>query len=100
MTPHLTWTGGGEAAIIELDGDRVRLHSTASAAPGARLDGALLSTGTAIRLKVARCRLRPPQGPGAEAPGARLFEIEGRLLDATREVRAELARLVGGERPN
>ncbi|AUX21809.1 hypothetical protein SOCEGT47_022980 [Sorangium cellulosum] len=100
MTPHLAWTGGGQAALVELDGDRVRLRSTASAAPGARVDGALLSTGTAIRLKVARCRLRGPHAPDAAAPAERIFELEGRLIDATREVRAELARLLDGDRPD
>ncbi|WP_437329266.1 hypothetical protein [Sorangium sp. So ce381] len=98
MTSHLTWSKGGEAELVELDGDRVRLHSTASSAPGARVEGSLRATGTAIRVKVARCRLRTPTEPNGAAPGERTYELEGRLIDATREVRAELARLAGGER--
>ncbi|WP_437736700.1 hypothetical protein [Sorangium sp. So ce1335] len=99
MTPHLTWSRGGEAELVELDGDRARLRSTASAAPGARVEGSLRSSGTAIRVKVARCRLIPP-APGEPAPAERVYELEGRLIDATREVRAELAQLVAGERPS
>ncbi|WP_437727403.1 hypothetical protein [Sorangium sp. So ce861] len=102
MTWHLTWSRGGEAELVEIDGDRVRLRSTASSAPGARVEGALRSTGTAIRLKVARCRLRAPHEPTEPAPAERIYDLEGRLIDATREVRAELARLLAdapGERP-
>ncbi len=99
MTSHLTWSRGGEAELVEIDGDRVRLRSTASSAPGARVEGSLRSTGTAIRLKVARCRLRSPHEPSDPAPAERIYELEGRLIDATRDVRAELAQLVGGERP-
>ncbi|AGP35776.1 hypothetical protein BE04_33440 [Sorangium cellulosum] len=100
MSWHLTWSRGGEAELVEIDGDRVRLRSTASSAPGARVEGALRSTGTAIRLKVARCRLRAHHEPTEQAPAERIYELEGRLIDATREVRAELAQLVGSERPD
>ncbi|AUX41498.1 hypothetical protein SOCE26_029120 [Sorangium cellulosum] len=101
MTAHLTWTKGGEAELVEIDGDRVRLRSTTSSAPGARVEGALRSTGTAIRLKVARCRrCDGPSAPSEATPAERIYEVEGRLIDATREVRAELARLVDGERPH
>jgi hypothetical protein len=88
---HLAWSKGGEAELAAIDGDRVRLRSTASSAPGSRIEGALRKTGTAIRIKVARCRLRDESGP---TPAERTYEIEGRLLDATREVRAELVQLV------
>jgi hypothetical protein len=91
---HLAWSKGGEAELAALDGDRVRLRSTASSAPGARIEGALRATGTAIRVKVARCRLREE---GEHPGGERIYEIEGRLIDATRGVRAELTRLVSGE---
>ena len=100
MTAHLTWSKGGEAELVEIDGDRVRLRSTTSSAPGARVEGSLRSTGTAIRLKVARCRLLGQQGADAPTPAERIYELEGRLIDATREVRAELARLVDTERPS
>jgi hypothetical protein len=81
--PHVAWSKGGEADLTALEGERVRLRSTVSSAPGSRIEGTL-GTGTLIRVKVARCR----QDAGA-------FEIEGRLLDATRSVRGELAALLG-----
>lgn len=80
---HVAWSKGGEAEIVAIDGDRLRVRSTTPSAPGSRIEGALAPTGKPIRLKVARCR--------REEGG---FEIDGRLLDATREVRAEMAALV------
>ena len=57
-----------------------------SAAPGTPLEGALrAASGKAFRVKVARCR-RDGEG----------FVIEGRLVDASRELRAELSGLVPG----
>jgi hypothetical protein len=81
---HLTWSKGGEADVTALDGDRVSVLSTIPSAPGSRPDGALAS-GAAVRIKVARCR---KQEGG--------FLIEGRLIDVTRETRAELQRLLEG----
>lgn len=83
---HLAWTRGGEADLLEIEGERVKLRSTASAAPGTPLEGALCAgSGKAFRVKVGRCR--------REAEGG--FLIEGRLVDANRELRAELGALVG-----
>jgi hypothetical protein len=79
--PHLRWTRGGEGSVTVLDGDRISVHSTTPSAPGSRPDGTL-PNGTLLRIKVARCRR---QGEG--------FLIEGRLIDATRDTRAELQRL-------
>ena len=76
--------GGGEAEVTALDGDRVTLLSTTPSAPGSR-PGGKLTSGTPLRMKVARCRRE----------GER-FLIEGRLLDATRETRAEIQGLLGG----
>jgi hypothetical protein len=82
---HVAWAKGGAAEIVAIEADRVRLRSTIPSAPGSRLEGALAATGKPIRLKVARCR-REEAGD---------FEIDGRLIDATREVRAEILGLVG-----
>jgi hypothetical protein len=79
---HVRWSTGGEAEVTALDGDRISVLSTIASAPGSRPQGTVAS-GAALRLKVARCRRQ----------GER-FLIDGRLLDATRETRAELARLV------
>ena len=81
-SPHLTWLRGGEADVSSLDGDRITVLSTTPSAPGSRPEGAL-SSGAGVRIKVARCRRAEPR-----------FLIEGRLLDATRETRAEIQRLL------
>jgi hypothetical protein len=92
MTPHVRWnlrtgasplgTKPGEATIVALDDDRITLRSTIPSAPGSRPEGELES-GAKVRVKVASCRR------DGEA-----FLIEGRLLDATRERRAEMQRLL------
>ncbi len=80
---HLTWSKGGEADVVALDGDRINVLSTIPSAPGSRPEGALAASGSAVRIKVARCRREGDR-----------FLIEGRLIDATRDLRAELARLL------
>lgn len=85
---HVAWVRGGEADLLEIDGERVRLRSTSAAAPGQPLEGALLGgSGKAVRVKVTRCR-RAEDGEG--------FVIEGRLVEAGRELRGELQALLGG----
>jgi hypothetical protein len=79
---HLRWIRGGEAEVQSLDADRITVLSTTPSAPGSRPEG-LLESGAAVRIKVARCRRTEER-----------FLIEGRLLDATRETRAEIQRLV------
>jgi hypothetical protein len=81
---HVRWARGGEADVTSLDGDRIALSSTTASAPGSRPEGEL-SAGGAVRVKVARCRREGDR-----------FLIEGRLLDATRDVRAAIARLCAG----
>jgi hypothetical protein len=80
-TPHVRWIRGGEASVAAFDGDRISVLSTTPSAPGSRPEGTLPS-GAPLRLKVARCR-RQEDG----------FLIEGRVLDATRETRAEVQAL-------
>ncbi len=91
--PHLTWTRGGEAEVQSLDGDRITVLSTTPSAPGSRPEGALAS-GAGVRVKVARCR----RHDGSHLPEPR-FLIEGRLLDATRETRAEIQHLLDPPAP-
>jgi SOS-response transcriptional repressor LexA len=64
--------------LLAVDGDRVQLHSPQAAAPGSRLV-ARSSGGYEVRVKVFRCIRDGDQ-----------FEISGRLIDATRELRARL----------
>jgi hypothetical protein len=84
----IRWSKGGQASILKADDDRVVVRSTVASAPGSRIEGALPS-GSAVRLKVARCR--------AEGEA---FVIEGKLLDATRAVRDEVAGLAAGDGAN
>ncbi|MEZ4297518.1 MAG: hypothetical protein R3B70_21330 [Polyangiaceae bacterium] len=79
------WSKGGGATVIEAQDDKVAVLSTIPSAPGSRLEGALPS-GLGVRIKVARCR--------AEGGG---FRIEGKLLDATRATRDEVAGLVAAD---
>ncbi|AKT41904.1 hypothetical protein [Chondromyces crocatus] len=82
---QVNWTRGGEADLIKVDDDLVSVRSTRAAAPGTPLDGALtVGSQKPIRLKVARCK--------REESGS-TFVIEGRLIDANREMRTELAGL-------
>ena len=83
----IRWTKGGEADVVAADDDRVTVRSTIPSAPGSRIEGALPSGG-AIRIKVARCK----------ADDGR-FRIEGKMLDATRAARDEVAALVPPREP-
>ena len=78
----IVWSKGGEAAVIEAKDDLVSVRSTIPSAPGSRIEGRVPS-GSGVRIKVARCK----------ADGSR-FRIEGKLLDATRAIRDEVAGLV------
>lgn len=78
----IRWSKGGEATVAACDGDRINVLSTTPSAPGSRPDGTL-ENGAPVRLKVARCKKQDDR-----------FLIEGRLLDVTRETRAELVKLV------
>lgn len=79
---ELAWRGGGAGRVASLSGDAVVLVSEKPFAPGARPIGAIAS-GREIRVKVHRCRKIDDA-----------FQIEGRLIDATRALTEELARLL------
>ena len=85
---HLRWDRGGEADLSALDGERAQLRSTIPSAPGSRLEGSL-ADGKRLRLKVHGCKRLSDDPPS--------FELSGRLLDATRELRATLAALLASE---
>jgi len=83
---HVRWTREGEGRFVSLRQDAVVLRSTASSPPGSRIEGLLEGQPPArVRVKVHSSK-RQAEGD---------FVIEGRLLDATREVRARLERLIG-----
>jgi hypothetical protein len=81
---HLRWAKGGEARVVALAADAIVLRSTVPSPPGSRVEGSLEGEprGT-VRVKVHASKLQP-EGD---------FVIEGRLLDATRELRDRLGGL-------
>jgi hypothetical protein len=80
--PHVRWAKGGEARVATVAVDAIVLRSTVPSPPGSRIEGLLEGEPPAtVRVKVHASK-RQPAGD---------FLIEGRLLDATREVRARLA---------
>jgi hypothetical protein len=79
--PHVRWAKGGEARVASTAADAIVLRSTVPAPPGSRIEGRLEGEPPAtVRVKVHASK-RQPDGD---------FVLEGRLLDATREVRARL----------
>ena len=84
----IAWDRAGEAAFVPLNDDLVALLSSRAAAPGSRVDGAVLPH-LKIRVKVYRCKRK-----GVEEPPR--FLIEGRLLEANRAQRDELLRIANG----
>ncbi len=79
---HILWKKGGSGDVAASADDLTTVRSTIPSAPGSRIEGELAEGGAPVRLKVHRCR------KDGEA-----FVIEGRLLDATRELRTALAAL-------
>jgi hypothetical protein len=93
MTPSVAWSGGGRAQISAIDGERLELTSTRAFAPGSRPEGTLEAIGEAgtsrrIWVKV--------HGSRRQDDGSYL--VRGRLLNATRELRDLLKKIV--PRPN
>jgi hypothetical protein len=80
---RLVWEGGGDGLVIELRSDAVVVRSSKPFAPGSRPSGRLVRSGSEVRMKTHRCR----RVDGADGL---VFTLDGRLLDTTREVRAEL----------
>ena len=81
---HLTWSKGGHAEVVRVEGDAIVLRSTTSAPPGARLEAKLASDPPApVKIK--------SYGTHREEDGS--FTLKGRLIDATRELREKLGQL-------
>lgn len=83
------WEGGGEAELTSLVEDAAVLRSTKPFAPGSR-PLATLANGAAIRLKTHRSKRE-------EGPDGKLFTIDGRVLDLTRELRTFFLTALAGE---
>ncbi|MBW2453451.1 MAG: hypothetical protein JRI68_03025 [Deltaproteobacteria bacterium] len=71
----LELSGGVQAELSAMDGERVTLKSPQASAPGSRLEGTALD-GRRLHIKVHRC-VRTGDA----------FEIRGRLFDLKRDLR-------------
>lgn len=89
MSLWLRWSDGGEAEVVETDGERLVVMSTRAAAPGQPL-GAIsgLQSTSRVRIKVQGC-CRQPDGR---------FRIHGRWLDLTRSTREEIVARLGSSK--
>lgn len=83
--PHLTWTKGGDASFVSLQGEAVVVRSSTPAPPGARLEGTL-TTALPRPVKI--------KSHGSKREDDGQFVIRGRLVDATRETREAIAALL------
>jgi hypothetical protein len=103
MNAHVRWKDRGEASFVSLAKDAVVLRSTVSSPPGSRIEGTLGGdgegadgAGLVVRVKVHGCK-KQAEKSASGALGD--FVLEGRLLDATREVRAAIAARVAAPAP-
>ncbi len=87
---HLTWSKGGHAEVVSVEGDAIVLRSTTSAPPGARLEAKLAGESPGpVKVK--------SHGTHREEDGS--FTLKGRLIDATRDLREKLGQLARSKAP-
>jgi hypothetical protein len=88
MTPHVRWSGGGEARVTSIDAQAIVLRSTVPSPPGSRIEGTLVGEPAAkLRVKVHGSK-KQPEGD---------FVLEGRPLDLPRETREHIERMAKAE---
>jgi hypothetical protein len=81
---QIAWEKGGTAQVVSLATDAIVLLSSVPSPPGSRIEGRVEGEKpVTVRVKI--------HGSKRRADGA--FVLEGRVLDATREVRARLEAL-------
>jgi hypothetical protein len=91
----VAWSQGGTATVEQLDGESIQLASTRAFAPGSRPHGTLSmgETTAPFWMKV--------HGSRRQEGGS--YQVEGRLLNATRDARERLKEAVsapnGGKTP-
>ncbi len=98
MTPHVTWAKGGDAWVLSASQDAIVLRSTIPSPPGSRIDGTLMASAAATEASAPSEGARAPVALRVKIHGCKrqddgTFRLEGRPLDLTREVRAELEAL-------
>ncbi|MDB4934094.1 MAG: hypothetical protein JWP87_1066 [Labilithrix sp.] len=85
MSEHLRWAKGGTATFLTIASDAVTLRSSIPSPPGARLDATLASEPTvSLTIKIHGSKLQPDGS----------FALKGRVLEATRALRARIEGLV------
>jgi hypothetical protein len=89
VTARLTWQTPGTATITRLDGEKIVLVSSIPFPPGSRPEATLEGSGDRVWIKVHRSHLLPDGN----------FEVEGRLINATRDLRAVLERAMAEPAP-
>ena len=77
---QVRWERGGDAVLVTLIGDAIVMRSSIPSPPGSRLRGPLSVASAELHMKVHSSKR---QSDGT-------FLLEGRLIDATRELRARL----------
>jgi hypothetical protein len=78
--PRWVLEKGGEARVLETDGDRITLESTRAFPPGAPLIAQVEGSSDTYRVKVR----------GSRRISDALFRVEGRLVNLSREAREKL----------
>jgi hypothetical protein len=89
VTARLTWDKPGTATITRVDGEKVELVSSIPFAPGSRPEATLAPGGQRIWIKIHGSH-RLPDGN---------FQVAGRLINATRDLRAVLERALEESAP-
>lgn len=79
MTLPITLRQGGTAFLVETDGDKTVVASPLPSPPGSTLAATVEDVAGELQVKVKSCR-----------KDGELFRIEGRLRNATRELRERL----------
>lgn len=87
--PEIVWDKGGEAWVLALGADTVKLFSTIPSPPGSRLEGR--AAGEVVRFKIHVCRAEK-ENPAGGPPG---FVLDGRPLDMRKSVREALQSAIG-----
>ena len=76
----ITLRSGQVARLVSIDGDKVAILSPEPAPPGATVRGQVSEVSTEFELKVRNC-----------VKGSHGFDIDGRLRNATRPMKARLS---------
>jgi hypothetical protein len=83
MSAQVRWDKGGEASVVSCSAGAVVLRSSVPSPPGSRIEGVLTGEPPArVKVKVHSSK-KQPEGD---------YLLEGRTVDATREVRERLER--------